>query len=75
LNVDELSYRVTIHTCLPKASRRNDVIEAFMSDLRAAMRGTLQSPVDELVPAVDAGLEHTCFDAGEAVPVLHTGKG
>lgn len=38
LNSDELAYRVTIHTCSRKASRRSDVIEAFMSDLRAAMQ-------------------------------------
>ena len=37
LDTDELAYRVTIHTCVRKASRRSDVIEAFMSDLRAAI--------------------------------------
>jgi DNA-binding transcriptional LysR family regulator len=37
LNMDDLVYRVPIHTCLRKTSRRSDIIEAFMSDLRAAM--------------------------------------
>ncbi|MHA4869576.1 LysR family transcriptional regulator [Duganella sp. PWIR1] len=38
LNEEELSYRVTIHTCTRRASRRSDIIEAFMSDLRAIMQ-------------------------------------
>lgn len=37
LNTDELAYRVTIHTCAHKASRRGDIIDAFMADLRAVM--------------------------------------
>ncbi|MRW91786.1 LysR family transcriptional regulator [Duganella sp. FT80W] len=37
LNEDELSYRVTIHTCLRRSSRRSDIIDAFMTDLRAIM--------------------------------------
>ena len=37
LNEDELSYRVTIHTCSRRTTRRSDIIEAFMSDLRAIM--------------------------------------
>ncbi|MYM21603.1 LysR family transcriptional regulator [Duganella sp. FT135W] len=37
LNEDDLSYRVTIHTCSRRTTRRSDIIEAFMSDLRAIM--------------------------------------
>jgi DNA-binding transcriptional LysR family regulator len=39
LNEDVLSYRVTIHTCARRTTRRSDIIEAFMSDLRAIMGG------------------------------------
>lgn len=37
LNEEDLSYRVTIHTCSRRTTRRSDIIEAFMSDLRAIM--------------------------------------